>query len=527
MVVTVSAPASEIGVEILKKGGNAVDAAVAVAFALQVTWPEAGNIGGGGFMLVHPGAGREPQVIDYREMAPASTNENTFVSDKNKLGHRVSGVPGTVRGLALAHQKYGKLAWKDVVQPAAKLAAEGFTVNEKLAPGLNKTVAESKAYPELVRVYGKDGGKGEWKAGDKLVQPDLAKTLSLIAEQGPDAFYKGAIADQIVAEMKAGGGFITHADLAAYIPVARQPQRGTFRGYEIYTNPPPASALCLVEMLNILENFDLKKQGRWSPDTLHVIIEAMRRAYCDRARHIGDPAFTSIPPHLATKEYAKKLAGEIDLKRATRSGEIAKDIALADESEETTHFSVIDREGMAVANTYTLQASYGSRVVVRGAGFLLNDEMTDFNWKPGVTTRQGTIGTPANRVAPGKRMLSSQSPTIVTKDGKIHLITGSPGGRTIINTVLCVTLNVLEFEMDLPAAVDAPRMHHQWFPDRVTFESAAQRDSAAALAALKERGHEIGSPVRQGDAHSIRVDLKSGVYQGVADTRRDGAARGY
>lgn len=527
MVVTVSAPGTDVGVAILRKGGSAVDAAVGTAFALCVTWPEAGNIGGGGFMLVHPGTGREPVLIDYREVAPASANENTFVNDKNKLGHRIVGVPGTVRGLALAHQRFGKLTWKEVVEPSVKLAEEGFIVNDKLASNLNKIVAESKAFPEFVRVFGKDAGGGQWKGGDRLVQPDLAKTLRFIANDGPDAFYKGLIADQIVAEMKQGNGLITHADLAAYSAKVRVPQRGTYRGYEFFTTPAPAGGVVLTEMLNILENFDLRKQGRWSAETLHVMSEAMRRAYCDRARHLGDPEFTTIPSHLTTKEYAKKLANEIALNRATRSGDLAPDIQLANESESTTHFSIIDESGMAVANTYTLEASYGSRVVVRGAGFLLNNEMGDFNHRPGVTTRQGAIGTPANRIAPGKRMLSSQTPTIVTRDGKVYLITGSPGGRTIINTVLGMLVNVLEFDMDLAAAVAAPRLHHQWFPDRIAFEPAVAREHPQAIAGLKERGHEIAPPVRQGDAHSIRVDPVTGRYQGVADTRRDGKASGF
>lgn len=531
MVVTVSAPASEVGVAILKQGGNAVDAAVATAFTLAVTFPEAGNIGGGGFMLVHPGKGSEPVLIDYREIAPAAAGENTFIAIKSKLGHKIAGVPGTVRGLALAHQRFGKLPWKDVVRPAVRLAGDGFTINEKLGANLNKIVADAKAFPEFRRVYGKDHGAAEWRDGDRLVQPDLAKTLQLITDDGPDAFYKGAISDQIVAEMKAGDGLISKSDLAGYAAKVRTPQHGTYRGYDVFSTPAPAGGVCLVEMLNILENFDLRKQGRWSPETLHLMAEAMRRAYCDRARHLGDPGFVDIPPHLTTKEYARRLAAEIDAKRATRSEDLAKDIPLSDESESTTHFSIIDKDGMAVANTYTLEASYGSRVVVRGAGFLLNNEMGDFNWRPGHTDRQGAIGTAANRVAPGKRMLSSQTPTIVTKDGKVYLIVGSPGGRTIINTVLCVLLNVLEFEMDLPAAVDAPRMHHQWFPDRITFEAAMHKDRAAALDTLRERGHAVTPaatpPTRQGDAHSIRVDPRTGRYQGVADTRRDGKTLGF
>jgi gamma-glutamyltranspeptidase/glutathione hydrolase len=390
-------------------------------------------------------------------------------------------------------------------------------------------IARSPDFAELRRVYGKESGEARWQAGDRLMQKDLAKTLHLLAEQGADAFYKGAIADLIVAEMKRNGGLITKADLAAYEAKARKPVHGTYRGYDVYGPPPPSSGgTCLIEMLNVLENFDLRKQGRFSPDTLHLMIETMRRAYCDRARYLGDPDFAKIPAFLTSKDYARKLAASIDAHRATRSEDLAKDIPLAGESSHTSHFSIIDKDGMAVANTYTLEESYGSRIVVRGAGFLLNNEMGDFNLRPGVTDRRGLIGTAANEIAPRKRMLSSQTPTIVTKDGKVVLITGSPGGRTIINTVLCVVLNVLEFDMPLRDAVDAPRLHHAWFPDVVRVEPDLAEKYADALRKLRDMGHVIDrKPVRQGDAHSIRVDPHSGAYQGVADCRRDGAAAGY
>jgi gamma-glutamyltranspeptidase/glutathione hydrolase len=525
MVVSVSAPGSDAGLSILKKGGNAVDAAVATAFALAVTYPAAGNIGGGGFMVVYPGGKAEPVVIEYRETAPGAATKSMFTKNDTGLGHKAVGVPGTVRGLALAHQRFGKLPWKDVVAPAVQLAADGFVLNDSLASSLNGLVSVSSEFPELQRVLGKDGGKSDWQAGDRLVQRDLAKTLRLIAEQGPDAFYTGPIADLIVAEMKTGKGLITKDDLAGYKANARTPIHGTYRGYDIYAPPPPSSGgTCLVEMLNILENFDLKKQGRWSPETMHLMIEAMRRAYYDRARYLGDPAFVKVPPHLITKEYAAKLARDIDLKKATRSEDLAKDIPLAREGDSTTHFSVIDKDGMAVSNTYTLERSYGSRVVVRGAGFLLNDEMIDFNWRPGVTDRSGTIGTEPNQIAPGKRMLSSQTPTIVVKDGKAVLITGSPGSRTIINTVLGVVVNVLDFDMDIRAAVDAPRLHHQWFPDATRFEAIAEhRDTVQKLRAM---GHTIVG-TRQGDAHSIWIDPKTGRYYGAEDRRISGKVASY
>jgi gamma-glutamyltranspeptidase/glutathione hydrolase len=525
LVVSVSAPGSEVGLAVLKKGGNAVDAAVATAFALAVTYPAAGNIGGGGFMVVYPGGKRQPVVIDYRETAPAAAHKTMYAKNQSWYGHKTVGVPGTVRGLALAHRKFGKLPWKDVVLPAVKLAEGGFVIDEALADSLNGIVEEARDFPELRRVLGKNNGKDEWEAGDRLVQKDLSRTLRLIAAKGPDAYYKGTVAAKIAAEMKAGGGLITRADLAGYRAMARAPVHGTYRGYDVY-GPPPASSggICLVEMLNILENFDLRKQGRWSAATLHLMIEAMRRAYCDRARHLGDPAFTKIPPHLLTKKYARKLARGIDRKRATPSADLAKDFPLTREGDHTTHFSVIDKNGMAVANTYTLERSYGSRVVVKGAGFLLNNEMIDFNWRPGFTDRKGAIGTRPNLIAPGKRMLSSQTPTILAKNGKVVLVTGSPGSRTIINTVLCLVVNVVDFRMDIRAAVDAPRLHHQWFPDRARFEGLKKYPEAVKQ--LQKMGHTVGGG-RQGDAHSIWVDPKTGRYYGAADKRISGKALGY
>jgi gamma-glutamyltranspeptidase/glutathione hydrolase len=525
LVVSVSKPASEVGRDILRKGGNAVDAAVATAFALAVTYPAAGNIGGGGFMLVYPGDGREPVVIEYRETAPAAASKSMYAKDESWYTHRAVGVPGTVRGMALAHQRFGKLTWKEVVAPALRLADEGFLLDATLASSLNSIVCFSSEYPELRHVFGKQNGSADWQAGDRLVQKDLAHSLALIAEEGPDAFYKGPIADQLAAEMKAGHGLITKADLAAYHANARAPIHGSYRGFDVYGPPPPSSGgTCLVEMLNILENYDLRKDGRWSPATLHLMIESMRRAYCDRAHYLGDPDFTRIPAFLTSKDYARGLARGIDRNKATPSADLAKDIPLARESDSTTHFSVIDGRGMAVANTYTLERSYGSRIVVKGAGFLLNNEMIDFNWRPGVTTRDGGIGTEPNLIAPGKRMLSSQTPTIVARDGKVVLVTGSPGSRTIINTVLCILVNVLDFDMDVRTAVDAPRLHHQWFPDEARFEGTDK--FTEAMAKLRAMGHSV-SDTRQGDAHTIWVDPKTGKYYGAADHRINGSAAGY
>ncbi len=524
MVVAVSPPAADVGRDILRQGGNAVDAAIATEFALAVTYPAAGNLGGGGFMVVYPGRGAEPVVIEYRETAPAAATRTMFRRDDSWYGHKPVGVPGTVRGMALAHKRFGKLPWKTLIAPARKLAADGFAIDGSLASQLNGAVANSPDFAELCRVYGKEG-KAEWEDGDRLVQKDLARTLTLIAEDGPDVFYKGPIADLIVAEMKSGGGLITRDDLAGYTANERAPVHGSYRGYDVYAPPPPSSGgTCLVEMLNILENFDLRKSGRWSPETVHVMIEAMRRAYYDRARYLGDPAFTKVPPSLTAKDYARTLARGIDRQKATPSEELASDIRLAREGDSTTHFSVIDRDGMAVANTTTLERSFGSRVVVRGAGFLLNDEMIDFNWRPGVTDRKGTIGTEPNLIAPGKRMLSSQTPTIVAREGRVVLVTGSPGSRTIINTVLCVVGNVIDFDMDVRTAVDAPRLHHQWFPDEVRFEGT--RDYPELVSRLKAMGHRVTS-ITQGDAHTIRVDPRTGEYQGAADRRVDGKVSAY
>jgi len=526
MVVCVSPPAADVGVAILKRGGNAVDAAIAVALAEAVTYPAAGNVGGGGFMLVWPGAGKEPVVFDYREKAPAASTADMFASGTDPFSSKVAGVPGTVRGLSLAHKRFGKLPWKELVLPAVALAEDGFELNAPLAQSLNQILADKKTTnAEFRRVYGKNGGADRWKAGDRLVLADLGKTLRAVAEEGPDAFYTGKLAELVEAEMKTGGGLITKSDLAKYEAKERKPIHGTYRGFDVYAPPPPSSGgVALVEMLNILETFDLKKHERYSPQTVHLMAEAMRRAYLDRARHLGDQDFVQVPDHLTRKEYAKKLAAGIDPAKATKSESLAPDIAITDGGTNTTHFSVADRDGMCVANTYTLENAYGCRVVVRGAGYILNNEMTDFNPKPGVTTRTGLIGTKPNQVAPGKRMLSSMTPTIMAKDGKPVLITGSPGGRTIINTMLCHVVNFVDYGMAAQALVDAPRMHHQWFPDRIAHEDFAGFPDLSAK--LKAMDHTV-TKHRQGDGHTIVIDPKTGTFYGAADIRIDGKAAGY
>lgn len=523
VVVAVSAPGAEAGVEILNQGGNAVDAAVATALALAVTHPAAGNIGGGGFMMIQPPGG-PATLFDYREIAPAASTRDMFLKEKGVHHHRAVGVPGTIRGLEAAHKKFGKLPWAQLVAPAIRLASEGFILDSHHAVSLNKILAESKSFAELQRVFARLDGK-KWQPGDRLVQPDLARTMQAIAKDGPDAFYRGPLADMLVAEMKRGGGLITHEDLQTIRAVERKPLSGTYRGYDLVAPPPPsAGGTCLIMMLNMLEPMELKKRDRFSPETLHLMAEAMRRAYCDRARYLGDPAFTTIPDFLTTREHGRKWAASIDPAKATPSASLAPELPLSGESDSTTHFSVIDRDGLAVSNTYTLENSYGARIVVAGAGYLLNNEMGDFNWRPGVTTRTGKIGTEPNLIAPGKKMLSSQTPTIVLKDGKVRLITGSPGGRTITNTVLNVLINVLEYDMPIQEAVDAPRLHHQWFPDDIKFEGT--KTHAAAVEGLRKMGHQVAGH-RQGDAHSIWINPATGGYVGAADKRLSGAAVGY
>jgi gamma-glutamyltranspeptidase/glutathione hydrolase len=534
LVDCTSAPACDAGAAVLARGGSAVDAAVATALALAVTHPSAGNIGGGGFMVVRSASGAVTS-FDYREKAPLTSTRTMYLRNGKvdinltNEGYLAPGVPGTVRGLALAHKKFGRLPWKDVVMPAVQLAEGGFELSAGLARGLNGQLAGVMGkYPASVAAYGKPGG-GQWAAGDRLVLGDLARTLRAIADQGPDVFYTGWIADRIAEDMAANGGLITKADLAAYEAKERAPVTGTFRGYEIAAMPPPSSGgVALVEMLNILEAYDLKAKGAGSAEARHLEVEAMRRAYLDRARFLGDPDFVQVPvARLTSKEHAKEVAATIDATKASSSAELGKDILAmpqAAEPDETTHFSVIDRDGMTVSNTFTLEGGYGSRVVVKGAGFLLNNEMGDFNKNPGVTDDRGTIGTPANLIDPGKRMLSSMTPAIVSKNGKVVLVAGSPGGRTIINTVFGVVFNVVEFGMNAREAVDFPRMDHEWMPDAVRIERAGA--DQALIDKLKALGHlNVTAGGAQGDANAILVDA-AGTAWGAADTTRspDGKA---
>ena len=521
VVVSVSPPATQVGMDILARGGNAVDAAVATGFALAVTWPEAGNIGGGGFMLIRPpGKDGEAVVVDYRETAPAGADRNLFVRNARKP-HLTVGVPGSVAGMALAHARLGKLPWKSLVEPAIRLADEGFLLDAGAAASLNEGLGMKDVTPEMRRVLGRENRT--WNAGDRLVQKDLARTLRRIDDQGADGFYKGETADRLVADMREKGGLITRDDLANYRAKLRRPLRGTYRDHEILVPPPPSGGgIALLLALNLLEPLDLRKEDRYSARTLHLMTEALRRAFADRARHLGDADFVTIPDRLISRDYARSLLPSLALDRATRSETLAPDIPLAGEKPNTTHYSVIDGQGMAVSTTTTLEESFGSRIMVPGAGFLLNNEMTDFNPQPGVTTRKGQVGTPANLIAPGKRMLSSMTPTIVVRDGRTVLVTGSPGGRTIISTVLGMVVNRLEYRMSLEEAVAAPRLHHQWFPDRLQVEEELARQYPEAIRQLKDMGHDVQTIRVQGDAHSIGWDGRHNRYEGVKDRRRAG-----
>jgi gamma-glutamyltranspeptidase/glutathione hydrolase len=532
LVASTHEVASRVGVEILQRGGNAVDAAVAVALALAVVHPAAGNLGGGGFMLIRMADGRTT-VIDYRETAPARAHRDLYLDQKGDLipdastvGHRAVAVPGTVAGLALALEKYGTMSWADVCRPAERLARDGVVLTHFEAESLKRAARLLSRFPESRRIFLRDGRY--YEEGELFRQPDLAETFRRLIERGPREFYEGETARRIVAEMEAGGGLITLDDLKDYRAVEREPLRTTYRGYEILTVPPPSSGgVALIEMLHILEGFDLRALGHNSADYVHLLVEAMRRAFADRARFLGDPDFARIPVKgLTSRRYAEALRRTIDLARATPSATLTGGDAFAYESEHTTHFSVVDAAGNVVANTYTLNGSYGSGVTVRGAGFLLNNEMDDFTSKPGAPNMFGLLQSEANQIAPRKRPLSAMTPTIVLKDGKPFLVLGSPGGPTIINTVLQVILNVIDFGMNLQQALAMPRVHHQWMPDQIVFEPfGLSRDTIQALTA---RGHTFAErPRYMGDVQAIMIEPETGVRLGASDPRMDGKPVGY
>ncbi|HZT68591.1 MAG TPA: gamma-glutamyltransferase [Terriglobia bacterium] len=527
MVVSSDPLATEAGVEILKAGGNAVDAAVAVGFALAVTYPFAGNIGGGGFMMVRM-TDRKPAMIDYREEAPGAASRDMYLDKHGRVipgastvGALSVGVPGTVAGLALAEQRYGTLGLARVMEPAIRLAEQGFPVSYWLSRSLASHKELLSKFDASRRIYLRDGNL--YQPGEIFRQPDLARTLQQIAQHGPNAFYMGQVADEIVSTMAKYHGIISKSDLEDYRAKVREPLLGHFRGYGILAPPPPSSGgVALIEMLNILDPLDLGPPNSYQ--SIHLIAEAMRRAYADRAAYLGDTDFVSVPvAGLTSPKYAALLRNEILKSKPDaplRAGNPAPF-----EGTNTTHFSVVDGEGNAVSNTYTLNNGYGSGVTVEGAGFLLNDEMDDFTSKPDTPNMYGLIQSEANSIAPHKRPLSSMTPVIVVQNNQVRLVAGSPGGGTIINTVLQVLLNVLAYNMDVLQAVNAPRFHDQWKPDQITFEKWGF--SADTLDKLKKAGYKLAETDSLGECEAIEVDPETGWRFGAADPRGTGKAAGY
>jgi gamma-glutamyltranspeptidase/glutathione hydrolase len=527
MLVAQEKLAAQVGADILRKGGNAVDAAVATGFALAVTYPRAGNIGGGGFMVIHSAERNEDIAIDYRETAPAATTRDIFLGadgkpdgDKSRNSALGIGVPGTVAGLALALEKYGsgKFTLAQILKPSIELARDGFVVADDTADTLSDLYRRMSRWPNSAKTFSRDDGT-HLQEGDRLVQTDLAATLSAIADQGPKGFYEGPVAERLAKAVSNAGGIMTADDLKSYQAVIRSPVRGSYRGYDIVSMPLPSSGgTVLLETLNILEGFSMSEMKQGAAPSLHVMIEAMKRAYADRARYLGDPAFVNAPVNvLITKEYAARQRASIDLNRATPAAD-ALAVSPAREGANTTHYSVVDSSGNAVSNTYTLNFPYGVGLVAEGTGVLLNNELDDFTAAPGASNAFGLVGFEANLPGPGKRPLSSMSPTIVLKDGKPVLVTGTPGGSRIISAVLQIVVNVLDYRMDVAAAVAAPRVHHQWMPDDVRLESGFPPET---LDALRAKGHRVIEPLGQTSANSIAV-TPNGLL-GAPDPRTRGA----
>lgn len=531
MIVSASKLSSQIGIDILKKGGNAVDAAVAVGFALAVTYPAAGNLGGGGFMVIHLNDGKNT-TIDFREKAPLIAKEDlywdslgNYDSDLSQFGVTSSGVPGSVAGLIYALEKYGTLSLKDVIQPAIDLAENGFTLEYRLAKSLEYEIENFNKYESSKKVFTHDGLP--FAEGEKLVQKDLAFTLRQIADNGNKGFYDGEVAQLIVNQIKSNGGYITLEDLQSYKPVERFPISTDYKGYNVVTmGPSSAGGVTLLQMLNILENYSFLHDEWGSSKYIHLLVEAMKFVFADRSKHIGDPDYYSVPiDWLLSKDYGKNIFNRI-VENATPSVNIFPgDVPSTKESEETTHYSVIDKYGNAVSTTTTINSSYGSKIVVEGAGFLLNNEMDDFSCKPGVPNQFGLIGSEANKIEPGKRMLSSMTPTIILKDEKPFMVVGSPGGSTISTVVLQVILNVLDFGMDIQQAIDKPRIHHQWLPDKIDFESFGL--SLDVINSLEKKGHIIGDERILGRVEGIIADQNNQLFYGATDPRGFGAAIAY
>ncbi|MGC8121903.1 gamma-glutamyltransferase [Marinobacter sp. VGCF2001] len=532
MVATSHTLASEVALAVLKNGGNAIDAAVTAGFALAVTQPRSGNIGGGGFLVYSPGNGAAPEAIDYRETAPAAATETMFQDDKgnvvkerSRFSHKAAGVPGTVAGLALALERHGTLSLKEALAPAIRLARDGFLVPRRFTEGLEQARSRLERWPATRATFYKPDGSAP-RPGEVFRQPQLADTLQRIADQGIAGFYEGETAELIVAEMQRGDGLITLDDLRNYQPAIRQPVHGTYRGYDIFSMSPPSSGgTHIIQILNILEPYPIGEWGHNSANTIHHMAEAMKLAYADRSEYLGDTDFVQVPlTGLTSKGYASQLRKSISPEQARPASDIGSGNPTPWESPETTHFSVVDRWGNAVSNTYTINFSYGSGITVAGAGFLLNNEMDDFSAKPGVPNAYGLIGGEANKVEPGKRMLSSMSPTIVRKDGRNFLVTGSPGGSRIITTTLQVVMNVIDHNMNIQTAVSAPRIHHQWLPDEIRVE---QGISADTLDLLRARGHAINTGSAMGAIQSILIDDDGTLYGGADPRRSTSSALGF
>ncbi len=530
MVVTSHYLATNEALKVLKNGGNAIDAAVTAAFALAVTQPRSGNIGGGGFMLISNEKSGNVSAIDYREKAPAGAYKDMFLNkqgnvDKNmsRFSHKSVGVPGSVAGLALALKNYGTISLKQALAPAIKLAEEGFILTPRFIKGIKSKEKILSRFESSKKVFFKKNGE-YYKVGDLFKQADLANTLKRISKYGAKEFYTGKTAKLIVEQMKKHNGMITLEDLKNYKPIIKKPIKSTYRGYEIFSMSPPSSGgVHIIQILNMMENYDITKMGHNSAATMHIMAEAMKRAYVDRATYLGDTDFVKVPIEgLISKKYAKDLIKNIG-KKATLAKNLKAGDAPGYESNETTHFSIADKYGNVVSNTYTINFSYGSGIVVDKAGFLLNNEMDDFSSKPGVPNAYGLIGGEANKIEPFKRMLSSMSPTIVKKNGKNFLVTGSPGGSRIITTTLQVISNVIDHNLNILAAVSAPRMHHQWLPDEIRIEEGFSIDT---LKLLEKKGHKIKQKSSMGAIQSIMI--KDGIYYGAADPRRStSSAKGF
>ncbi|MEE4012890.1 gamma-glutamyltransferase [Roseibium sp. FZY0029] len=533
MVASQEAVASRVGVDILKKGGNAVDAAIATGFALAVTLPRAGNLGGGGFMMIHLAEGGETKALDYREKAPDAAFKDMFLgedgepdNEKSRFSGLAVGVPGTVAGFAEAFEKHGsgKLTWAELVTPAIDLAENGIEVTPDLAASLTASAKRLLKDPATAAIFYKTGGL-PFVPGETLKQADLAATLKVIADTGAAGFYTGEIAEKIAQKVQAAGGGMTKDDLAGYKPVWREPVTGSYRGYEIASMPPPSSGgVHIVQILNMLQDYPLAEYGPNSADSIHVMAETMRRAYADRSKYLGDPDFVEVPVKgLTDPAYAAELVKTIKMDAATPSVDVKPGDPFPYESNQTTHFSVVDKDGNAVSNTYTLNFSYGVGLTADGTGVLLNNELDDFSAKPGVPNAYGLVGGTANAVEGGKRPLSSMSPTLVFKDGKLFLATGSPGGSRIITTTLQIILNVVDHGMNIAEATAAPRIHNQWLPDEIRIEEGLSPDT---IRLLEERGHKVEVKNAMGSTQSIM--LVDGVLAGASDPRRPGAlAAGY